>query len=82
MEQWFQLVEFADSIAYFVDCDALVWQLENKGIYSTSSLYHVINFRGIQSIFVPVVWNLRVSQKSMSFSIIQVWRLNLRTVKL
>ena len=34
-----------------------------KGQYSTSSLYHVINFRGIQPIYPPVVWKLKVPPK-------------------
>lgn len=46
MEQWHQLVEIAGSVTLTDDTDALIWQLDNKGIYSTSSLYHVINFRG------------------------------------
>ena len=63
MEQWYQLVEITSSLTLTNETDALVWQLENRGVYSTSSLYHVINFRGVQPVFVPSVWKLKVPPK-------------------
>ena len=63
MEQWYQLVEIASSLTLSNDTNALVWQLENKGVYSTSSLYHVINFRGVQPVFIPSVWKLKTPPK-------------------
>lgn len=65
MEDWYQLVEIAKGVDLSEETDSLIWQLEKKGHYSTSSLYHVINFRGVQPVFVPAVWNLRVPPKSM-----------------
>lgn len=63
MEQWYQLVEIAKEINFSNDPDALIWQLESKGIYSSSSLYHVINFRGVQPLFLPAVWKLAMPPK-------------------
>ena len=63
MEQWFQLEEIAKSITFTAEPDALIWQLDNKGKYSSSSLYHVINFRGVQPVFIPAIWKLRVPPK-------------------
>ena len=63
MEQWYQLVEIAKEIIFDGDSDALIWQLENKVVYSSSSLYHVINFRGVQPLFLPAVWKLVVPPK-------------------
>lgn len=37
--------------------------MESKGVYSSSSLYHVINFRGVQPVFIPAVWKLCVPPK-------------------
>ena len=60
MRQWYDLVEIAKSIVFTQEDDSLIWQLENKGTYSTSSLYHVINFRGICPVFIPALWKLNV----------------------
>lgn len=60
MEYWYQLLEIARSVRLTEDSDSLVWQLESKGKYSSSSLYHVINFRGVQPVFVPAVWKIIV----------------------
>lgn len=49
MEQWYQLVEIFRDIALTDEPDALVWQYESKGPYSSSSLYHVINFMGCEA---------------------------------
>ena len=46
---------FNKSITFTVEPDALIWQLDNKGKYSSSSLYHVINFRGVKPMFIPDV---------------------------
>ena len=61
MEQWFQLEEIAKSITFTAEPDALIWQLDNKEKYSSSSLYHVINFRGVQPVFIPVVLEIESS---------------------
>lgn len=58
MECWYELVETAKSIVLCDVTNALVWQLESKGQYSASSLYHVINFRGMQPVFLPAVWKI------------------------
>ena len=44
-----------------------MWQYESNGIYSTQSLYAVINFRGVQPVFVPAVWNIKVPPKIQVF---------------
>ena len=63
MELWYQLVEVAGSIALCEDFDSLICHLQSKGVYSSSSLYHVINFRGVQPVFIPAVWKLSVPPK-------------------
>ena len=60
MRQWFDLMEIVKSIVFTEEEDSLIWQLENKGVYSTSSLYHVINFRGVIPVFIPALWKLNV----------------------
>ena len=67
MEQWHQLVEVVGSVVLTDDIDALIWQLDNKGVYSTSSLYHIINFRGVQPIYIPAVWSIKVPPRVQVF---------------
>ena len=54
---------FNKNITFTAEPDALIWQLDNKGKYSSSPLYHIINFRGVQPVFIPAVWKLRVPPK-------------------
>jgi hypothetical protein len=38
------------------DDDAMIWQFHSSGVYS--SLYVVINFRGVKPVYLPIVWKL------------------------
>jgi hypothetical protein len=60
MLRWQEIIQLASSIAFTDDEDSLIWTFNSKGTYSSQSLYKVINFRGIKSIFVPAVWRLKV----------------------
>lgn len=60
MLKWFELEEIARSIVLTENCDSLVWQYEASGQYSSSSLYTVINFRGVTPVFLPAVWKITV----------------------
>ena len=60
MEKWHELEGVASSISLIDDTDALIWQYENKGVYSTSSLYAIINFGGVTPIYIPSIWDLCV----------------------
>jgi hypothetical protein len=40
----------------------VVWQYETSGIYSVSSLYAIINFRG-GAVYVQAVWKIKVPPK-------------------
>jgi hypothetical protein len=60
MEQWYALEAIAKSIHLSVETDSLIWQYDSSGVYSASSLYAIINFRGITPIFIPAVWKIVV----------------------
>ena len=47
--------------------DALVWQYGSKGIYTTQSLYAVINFRGVRPVFIPSVWKIQILPRVQVF---------------
>jgi uncharacterized membrane protein len=60
MQQWKELEAVATNIIFSNSSDALIWHYEIKGVYSTSSLYCIINFGVVQPIYIPVVWQLHV----------------------
>jgi hypothetical protein len=60
MNQWDELVQIASSIQFSDDEDALIWQFNSSGILTVQSLYAVINNRGVQQVFTPVVWKIKV----------------------
>jgi hypothetical protein len=53
MQQWYDLESIATSIIFTTDIDDLLWQYESGGVYSSSSLYAVINFGGVTPMFIP-----------------------------
>ena len=67
MQQWLDLDSIARSIIFTDTEDSLIWQFESKGIYSSKSLYAVINFRGVQPIYTPAVWDLKVPPRIQGF---------------
>ena len=58
MEAWFCLEQILNSVSLNEDTDSLIWQHESNGIYSSSSLYSIINFRGVVPVFIPSVWKI------------------------
>jgi hypothetical protein len=57
---WEEVLSIAASLELNNEDDEPVWQYNSSGVYSSQSLYRVINFRGVLPVFVPVVWKLRV----------------------
>jgi hypothetical protein len=57
---WEELVNLVTTIELSSDEDALVWQFQSSGVYSSQSLYSVINFRGVMPVYIPAVWKLIV----------------------
>ena len=57
---WLEVVQLASTISFTDEEDSLIWQFNSHGVYSSQSLYKVINFRGISPVFVPAVWALKV----------------------
>jgi hypothetical protein len=70
MVSWLEILEIAKTISYCDENDQLIWQYETNGIYSSSSMYAIVNFRGIQPIYLPFVWKLKILPKDLSFSVV------------
>jgi hypothetical protein len=60
---WDELVNLVSIVEMSDEDDALIWQFQPNGIYSSRSLYSVINFKGVTLVFVPVVWKLKVPSR-------------------
>jgi hypothetical protein len=60
MNRWYELMSVAESIQFTGDEDAIIWKYECNGVYSVSSLYAIVNFRGITPVHIPTVWQIKV----------------------
>ena len=47
--------------------DSFIWKYESNGIYSSKSLYAIVNFRGVQPIYLPVVWSVKIPPRVQGF---------------
>ena len=54
-KSWLEVVELMSTIQLIDEEDEMVWQFSTSGIYSSQSLYKVINFRGIKPVHVSTV---------------------------
>ena len=55
MSRWIELVEIFSSVQLNQDGDALVWAYESSKIYSTQSLYAIVNFYGVQTVYILAI---------------------------
>jgi len=60
MNDWLELKQLAETISFSNEEDSPVWMFSSKGIYSSQSLYRIINFRGFVPVHVQAVWNLKI----------------------
>jgi hypothetical protein len=54
-----EILELAREINFTNSEDQVIWKYESNGIYSSKSLYDIVNFRGIQPVYLPSVWELK-----------------------
>jgi hypothetical protein len=55
-----EIISIAKSLNLNDEEDELVWMHSSSGIYSSHSLYSVINFRGVTPVYVSAVWKLLI----------------------
>jgi hypothetical protein len=46
--QWQEILVIASSISFTDSEDQLIWQFESSGVYSSQSMYALVNFRGVK----------------------------------
>lgn len=52
---WLEVVQLASTVTFSGEADSLICQFNSSGVYSSQSLYRIINFRGVLSADVPAV---------------------------
>jgi hypothetical protein len=53
---WLEVCSIAKSIVLSEEEDELIWQHHSSGVYSSHSLYSIVNFREVTPMYIPVVW--------------------------
>ena len=54
------VITYVCIVSFSDEEDEMIWQFNSSRVYSSQSLYKVINFRGIKSMHVSAVWNLKI----------------------
>jgi hypothetical protein len=57
---WLEVLELVSTISLSEEEDEMVWMFSSKGVYSSQSLYKIINFRGIKLVHVPALWHIKI----------------------
>jgi hypothetical protein len=52
------VVSVAESLILTEDEDEPVWMRSSFGVYSSHSLYSIINFRGVMHVYISSVWKM------------------------
>jgi hypothetical protein len=60
MIQWQELLAIAETIDLSNEEDQLIWSYETNGVYSSKTMYALVNFRGVTPIYLPAVWDLQI----------------------
>jgi hypothetical protein len=64
---WEELLSIASTICLTDKDDGMVWQFHSSGIYSSHSLYRVVNFKGVMPVYMPAVSKLYVPPRIQFF---------------
>jgi hypothetical protein len=64
---WEEVVGIATSLVLTSEENQMVWQYQSSGLYSSHSLYRLINFRGVTPIFISWVWKLIIPPRAQFF---------------
>lgn len=60
MRMWEEIVQLPSTIVLTDEEDEMIWQFSSNGVYSSQSLYKVINFRGVVPVDTPALWRIKV----------------------
>jgi hypothetical protein len=60
MQRRYDLKSIAEYVQLDETKDSLIWKFESKGVYSVSSIYAIVNFRGVMPVHISSVWKLKI----------------------
>jgi hypothetical protein len=60
---WLEIVQIASTIVFSAEEDRLLWQFTSNGLYSSQSMYKIVSFRAVMPVFVPNIWELKISPR-------------------
>ena len=67
---WSEVIQLASTIVFSEEEDSLIWQFNSSGVYSSQSLYRVINCRGVIPVYTPAVWNFKIPPRVHFFLVV------------
>jgi hypothetical protein len=67
LELWDEVCQIASTISFTEEEDSMVWQFSSNGRYSVQSLYKIVNFRGIQPVLIPSLWEIKIPPRVQYF---------------
>lgn len=56
-------MQLVSTITYSGEQDEMVWNFNSNGVFSSQSLYRIINFRGVQPVHTPAIWGLKITPR-------------------
>jgi hypothetical protein len=57
---WKEIIQLASTITYSDALDEMIWSSNSNVVYSSQSLYKIVNFIGVQYIHTPAIWSLKI----------------------
>jgi hypothetical protein len=60
---WDELMTVVENVVLRDETDAVVWCYNSTGVYSSQSMYVIINYIGVTPVYVLAVWKINVSPK-------------------
>jgi hypothetical protein len=59
-QSWPEVVELVATVQLIDEENEMIWQFTSSGVYSSESLYKIINFRGIKHVHVSAIWSIKI----------------------
>jgi hypothetical protein len=56
IEIWDELMSVVENVVLREETDALMWCYNSTVVYSSQSMYAIINYHGVTPVYVPTVW--------------------------